>query len=179
MTEEITLASQSLLHSMAPEVPAYPRGLPAVPWRDPHSVPPDLLARYIRDLELACEAEPESAGMRTCLGMAYAMNYQVYRSMDALEVAVKLDPNHFFAKMKYAELHYRLRALIKAEAETVKALALAETQWEFSLARRQLQEIRAMMRSGTQKPEWTKSLRAPACLLAIMVVVVFAAEYWK
>ncbi len=51
--------------------------------------------------------------MRTCLGMAYAMNYDVYKSMDALEDAVELDPQHFFAQLKYAELHYRLRALVK------------------------------------------------------------------
>src|SRR5262249_23715309 len=138
-------------------VPTYPRGLPPVAWRDPHSVPPELLKKHIRDLEAACELEPASAGLRTCLGMAYAMNYQAYKSMDALEEAVRLEPNHFFAQYKYAELHYRLRALIKAERETLRALELAETPWEYSLASRQLQTIRELMRSGTQKPEFTKS----------------------
>ena len=57
--------------------------------------------------------------------MAYAMNYEVYKSMDALELAVQLEPDHFFAQFKYAELQYRLRALIKAEKETLKALDLA------------------------------------------------------
>ena len=47
--------------------------------------------------------------------MAYAMNYEVYKSMDALEAAVALEPDHFFAQLKYAELYYRLRALIRAE----------------------------------------------------------------
>ena len=46
------------------------------------------------------------------------MNFEVYKSMDALEAASQLEPDHFFAQMKYAELHYRLRALIKAEQET-------------------------------------------------------------
>ena len=43
-------------------------------------------------LEQACLAEPRSADLRTCLGMAYAMNCDVYKSMDALEEAVALDP---------------------------------------------------------------------------------------
>ena len=70
------------------------------------------LAQYIQPLELACEENPRSADLRTCLGMAHAMNYDVYKSMDALELAVALEPDHFLAQFKYAELHYRLRALI-------------------------------------------------------------------
>src|SRR3569832_1006641 len=81
-------------------VPAYPRRLPPVPWRDPHTVPPELLAKYITDLEAACALEPHSAGLQTCLGMAYAMNFQVYKSMDALEAAVQSEPDHFFAQYK-------------------------------------------------------------------------------
>jgi hypothetical protein len=41
--------------------------------------------------------------------MARAMNYDVYQSMDALEEARTIDPTNFWAQMKYAELHYRLR----------------------------------------------------------------------
>jgi tetratricopeptide (TPR) repeat protein len=160
-------------------VPAYPRRLPPVPWRDPHSVPPALLQKYIGDLEKACEFDPASAGLRTCLGMAYAMNFQVYKSMDALEAAVAAEPDHFYAQLKYAELHYRLRALIKAEKETARALELANTPWEFTLARRQLQEIRTLMRAGTQKPEWTKSLRMPALVLMAMAVVLCLMIYGR
>src|SRR4051794_16462740 len=86
--------------------------LPAVPWRDPHTVKPAELARFIGELELACEQTPQSADLRTCLGMAYAMNLDVYKSMDALEFAVACEPDHFFAQLKLAELNYRLRALI-------------------------------------------------------------------
>src|SRR5512133_2903684 len=103
--------------------------LPPVPWRDPHTVSPGDLAKYIQSLELACEQDPRSADLRTCLGMAYAMDFQVYKSMDALELAVQLEPDHFFAQLKYAELNYRLRALIKAEQETLKAVDLAANSW--------------------------------------------------
>ena len=148
--------------------------LPPVPWRDPHTVSPAVLAGYIGSLEAACELQPHSADLRTCLGMAYAMNYEVYKSMDALELAVQLEPDHFFAQLKYAELNYRLRALIKAEEETLKAMDLATNAFELSLARKLLQEIRGLMRSGTQKPEWTKSLTTPAMVLVAMVIMLSA-----
>ena len=88
--------------------------LPPVPWRDPHTVSPAELAEYIaRSWKRRCLGNPHSADLRTCLGMAHAMNFDVYKSMDALEVrGPALEPNHFCAQMKYAELSYRLRALI-------------------------------------------------------------------
>jgi hypothetical protein len=102
--------------------------------------------------------------------MAHAMNYDAYKSMDALELATQLEPDNFFAQLKYGELHYRLRALVVAERETLKAADLATNPWELSMARRQLQTIRELMRAGTQKPEWTKSLKLPALTLLVMSV---------
>lgn len=147
-----------------------PTRLLPVPWRDPHTVSPGDLAACIGQLEEACEQNPASADLRTCLGVAYAMNYEVYKSVDALEAARQLEPDNFMAQFKYAELHYRLRTLAVAERETVKALELAGSLWELSLARNQLQEIRRLMREGTQKPEWTRPLMAPALVLVIMLV---------
>ncbi|HTP88485.1 MAG TPA: hypothetical protein VMJ34_16140 [Bryobacteraceae bacterium] len=145
--------------------------LPPVPWRDPHTVSPARLAEYIGMLEKACAENPASADLRTCLGMAHAMNYDVYKSGDALEAALALEPDNFYAQLKYAELHYRIRALIRAEQETLQAIDLARNPFELSLARKQLQEIRTLMRSGTQKPEWTKPLTTPAlCLIAMFVM---------
>jgi len=140
-------------------------------WRDPHSLPRAELASCIARLEQACAENPASADLRTCLGMAYAMNYEAYRSMDALEAAVHIDPEHFFARLKYSELLYRLRALPRAEQETLKAVELARNGWELSLARKQLQEIRRLMREGTQKPAWTKPLAAPALGLLLLFIV--------
>jgi hypothetical protein len=161
------------------QVSQRPVRLPPVPWRDPHTVSPAKLAEYIRSLELACEQNPRSADLRTCLGMAYAMNYEVYKSEDALERARGLEPDNFFAHLKYAELHYRLRALIRAEQETLQAVELATNSWELGLARKQLQEIHRLMREGTQKPEWTKPLTRPAVYLVVMTIILCLAVYWK
>lgn len=153
--------------------------LPAVPWRDPHTVSPEELKGHIARLEQACMDHPHSADLRTCLGMAHAMNFDVYRSMDALEAATALDPNHFWAQMKYAELQYRLRALIRAEQETLKALELATNPWQLAVARKQLQEIRRLAREGARNVEWTKPLTTPALIMSAMLVLLFVAELWR
>ena len=79
-----------------------PQRIPAVPWRDPHAVSPESLAGYIQTLEQACLEDPRSAGVRTCLGMAYAMNFEVYKSMDALEAAVELAPDDSKTQLHFA-----------------------------------------------------------------------------
>lgn len=163
-------ALQPLNAALVPAVERPVRILP-IPWRDPHTVSPEEIRNHIVALERACEENPRSADLRTCLGMAYAVNYEAYKSMDALEAAVQLDGTHFFAQLKYSELLYRLRALPRAEQETLKALNLAGNGWELSLARKQLQEIRRLIREGTQKPEWNKSLKRPASLLMVAMVV--------
>lgn len=155
-----------------------PFGFSLAPWRDPHTVSPEDLQVYIERLEEAFRKNPASADLCTCLGMAYAMNYDVYRSMDALEEAVRLDGEHFFAQLKYAELLYRIRTLRRAEDETLKALALAGNGWEYSLARTQLQEIRTMLRKGNERPALTKSLRAPALLLLAMAIAAGVSRFF-
>jgi hypothetical protein len=175
----MSTALRTLSTTLVPAVERPIRILP-VPWRDPHTVSPTELREYIGTLEKACAENPKSADLRTCLGMAYAMNYEAYKSMDVLEAAVRLDKKHFFAQLKYSELLYRLRALPRAEQETLKALNLAGNGWEMSLARKQLQEIRRLIREGTQKPEWTKSLKRPAMfLLAMLVFLSMILKVWK
>ena len=153
--------------------------LPSVFWPDPQTVAPEDISASIKTLEQACLAEPRSANLRTCLGMAYAMNFEVTKSMDALEVAVTIDPGNFWAQLKYSELLYRLRVLNRAEEETRKALDLATNSWQLSIARKQLQEIRTLKHACVRNVEWSKPLTAPALVLSAMLLVVFAAMMWK
>jgi hypothetical protein len=170
-TQSITLA--------APREILAPHALP-LSWRDPHTIPAADLVTAIARLERACVESPNSPEIRVCLGMAYAMNYDVYKSMDALQVAVDLAPDLFIAQMKKSELLYRLRALPKSEQETLKALNLATSAAEVALAKRQLQEIRRLMRDGTQKPEWTKSLWGPALVLVgLLALTPFLFGFWR
>ena len=89
------------------------------------------------------------------------MNYDVYKSMDVLEAAIDLDKTHFFAQMKYSELSIGC-GRCKARRRDSEGVELAGNGWEFSMARKQLQEIRRLFREGTQKPKWNKPLRTPA-----------------
>lgn len=169
------------LITTATPLPAHAeRALPPVPWRDPHTVSPEQLSGYIQRLEQACLDNPRSADLQTCLGMAHAVNYDVYQSMDALEAATALDPTHFWAQLKYAELHYRLRALPRAEEEALKAVELAGSRWELAIARRQLQEIRTLNRASTRNITWNKPLTAPTLVLSATMAAVFAVMMlWK
>ena len=172
--------SESLVLTAAPKsLTSVPHAFPGLPWRDLQTVPTQELTTYIDHLERACLANPQSADLRTCLGMAYAVNYDVYKCMDALEAATTIDPGHFWAQLKYGELHYRLRALPRAEEETLKALELAETSWHLSIARKQLQEIRSLLRQSVRNVAWTKPLTTPALVLSGMMVLIFAVMLWK
>jgi hypothetical protein len=110
--------------------------------------------------------------------MAYAMNYDVYKSLDALEAATAIEPTHFWAHLKYGELLYRLRVLKRAEAQTLKSLAFAETPWQLSLARKQLQEIRRLSHDTTRNVSWDKPLLAPTLVLCAMLLAVFVVMTW-
>ena len=156
-----------------------PSSLPPVPWRDPHGVSPAELSGYIQKLEQACLEYPQSANLRTCLGMAHAVNHDVYKSMDALEEARALEPDNFWAQLKYAELHYRLRALNKAEAETRKAADLAQNPMQLAIARQQMKEIRQLLHGCVRNVHWTKPLTMPALVFSLMLVAMFVVMMWK
>jgi hypothetical protein len=111
--------------------------------------------------------------------MAHAVNYDVPSSMEALEVAVALEPDHFWASLKYAELHYRLRALNRAEELTIAALNLATNGWQLSLARRQLQEVRTLKRSCTRNLSWKMPVVGPIVALSVTLVLVAVAFMWR
>jgi cytochrome c-type biogenesis protein CcmH/NrfG len=174
VTFELVPAGQNQLQTPAGLVRVLP-----IPWRDPHTVEPEQLKQYIVMLERACVEHPQNADFRTCLGMAHAMNFDVYKSMDALEEARQIEPENFFAQLKYSELYYRLRALHRAEEETLKAVNMAANAWELSLARKQLAEIRRLKREGTQKPAWTKPLTVPMVMLVLMTVISGILLAWK
>jgi hypothetical protein len=143
--------------------------VPPVPWRDPHDVEPTDLAAYIGSLERAVQENPDSPAAWTCLGMAHAVNFDVTSSMQALETATEVAPDNFWARLKYAELHYRLRALDRAEEETKKAVNLAENPVQLMLARRQLKDIREI--HYRRVPTTSPSTIGRALFLVGLVVV--------
>ena len=172
MAAELVKTSASVQHRL--------QSIPPVPWRDPQSVSPEALAGYIQTLEAACLENPRSADLRTCLGIAYAVNYDVYKSMDALELAVSLDPTHFWAQLKYGELQYRLRALTVAEKETAKALDLAENGWQVShRPQAAAGNSRLESRQYQQCDVGQTADPMPALTFVAMMVLTFVGMAWK
>jgi hypothetical protein len=144
----------------------------AFPWKDPFSIPQEQLDEIISSLKNACAKNPPNAALQTCLGMAHAMNYDVNKSMDALETACKMAPQNFFAQFKYSELFFRLRLMDRAEEETSRAMELANTASEISLVGKQLSEIRRLKRKGVARPAWTKSLGIPTAGIVLLLLVI-------
>ena len=160
-------------------LPAQAPSLPPVPWRDVHDVAPADLGAYIARLEQMCLEHPRSADVRTALGMAHAVNVDVYKSMDALEEARALEPDNFWAQFKYAELHYRLRCLNKAEEETRRAAELAENPLQLAIARKQIKEIRTLKHSCVRNVHFTKPLTVPALVFSAGIIAMFVVMLWK
>jgi tetratricopeptide (TPR) repeat protein len=150
--------------------------VPAVPWRDPHTVSPHDLAAYIGALERRVRENPDSPELWTALGMAHAVNYDVVRSMEALQTATEVEPSHFWARLKHGELHYRLRALDTAESETLKAIDVAENALQLSMARRQLKEIRALnpqrVRRDAPASAWGRAIFLSMLLMISVLLII-------
>jgi hypothetical protein len=170
--------SATMFHTSA-ALDAQRASIPPVPWRDLHEVPAGELRDYIKALEAACLERPGSADLRTCLGLAHAVNLDVYKSMDALEEAIRIEPTHFWAQLKYGELQLRLRALVAAERETAKAVHLAGNAWQLAVARRQLQTIRSLARHSTRNVVFDRPLLTPTLVLAGMLALTFVGMTWR
>ena len=134
--------------------------VPPVPWRDPHAVSPADLAR----LHPAARSRPawptrsrpicaRASAWRTRSTTTSTSRWTRSRTRRAV------DPDHFWAQLKYAELHYRLRALSRAEQETRKAVGSPRPAgWQLALARQQMQEIRTLQHACVRNVHWTKPL---------------------
>lgn len=101
------------------------------------------LRAYIAALEQACSAEPGSADLQTCLGVAHSADKHYGRAKEAFERAVELNPAHFFAHFRYAELLVARGHLRVAEQRAKLAEATARTRAQRSMARRLLGAVRS------------------------------------
>jgi tetratricopeptide (TPR) repeat protein len=148
-------------------------------WRDPQGVPLEVRRNNVAALERACLENPNSPDLQACLAMAHAVNFDSYKSINALETALQLDPNHYFAQLKLGEIWWRLRALTPAEEATIKALNLAKNQDEYQVARAQLKTIRAQVQNSAMRPTWgSKSLLTPALMVLGIAVVLGTVSRW-
>jgi len=147
--------------------PAFPSGR----WKSPEKTATQRLLQYIAYLENACRKSPESADLQTCLGMAHAKNDDVYLAKLAFENALRLEPEHFFAQLRYAELYCRFGAYPRAEFEAERAAQLARNRCDAAMVRRLSDQIRSERRVEESGRELVSLCRPFAICLAIVLLV--------
>lgn len=105
----------------------------------------DLLSR-------AVELAPQFPEARICLGLAYALTYNIYPALDQLEVAGELDPESFAAHFTLAKLNFKLRVPQKGYEAAQKALKCVTTIEQRKMLAELLKEERARERNGIARP---------------------------
>lgn len=109
-----------------------------------------------RAFEQALEAAPDFADGHVGLGIAYAIDSQVYPALDHFERAAELDSGNFFAHFKLGQFYFKLRIPQKGYAEIARALECATTIEERKLVAQVLREERHREHNAVRRPWWNK-----------------------
>ena len=89
----------------------------------------------IESLRQAIEADSHSIEAYLYLGIALAMDAQVYEAIDSFEAALALAPNDFMVNLKLAELYFKLCVPEKGRKYVVAAMEASSTPQERQLVR--------------------------------------------
>ncbi len=117
-------------------------------------------------LSRAVELAPTFPEARTCLGLAYALTYNIYPAIDHLETAGNLDPDSFAAHYTLAQLNFKLRIPEKGYQAAERALPCVSTVEQRKMLTQLLREERARERNGIARPAFVTPFRTSALLLA-------------
>ena len=134
--------------------------------------PREAIARF----EKAVACAPGFSNGYVGLGIAYAMDSQIYPAMDSFLKASEADPESFYAHFKLAQLFFKLRVPKKGYEEASRALRSARALEERRLVGQILKEERAREAGGLRRPTWEKPfsptlLRVGAGLLLVMLTL--------
>jgi tetratricopeptide (TPR) repeat protein len=120
--------------------------------------------------------EPAFADGHVGLGIAYAVNYQIYPAIDHLEKAATLEPPNFFAHFKLGQLYFKLRVPQKGYEAMARALDCATSLNERRLVAQLIREEKQREKNGLARPWWSKPFSVAACVAggALLVALVGA-----
>jgi tetratricopeptide (TPR) repeat protein len=99
---------------------------------------------------------PECAEARIFLGLANALNCDIYPALDELEKATELQPDSFAAHFTLAQLNFKLRIPERGYAAARGALRCATTPEHRAILTQLLKEERARERNGIARPSFSK-----------------------
>jgi tetratricopeptide (TPR) repeat protein len=139
--------------------------------------PAEAVELLVRAVELA----PQFPEARICLGLAYALSYNIYPAIDQLETAGKLEPDSFAAHYTLAKLNFKLRIPQKGYEAAQQALDCVTTMEQRKMLTELLREERARERHGIARPcfkqpfsrslLWMAGSGLAAALIALLVHV--------
>jgi tetratricopeptide (TPR) repeat protein len=129
--------------------------------------------------ERAVALEPGFANGHVGLGIAYAVDCQIYPAIDHLEEAAALEPHNFFAHFKLGQLYFKLRVPQKGYEAMRRALNCATSLDERRLVANLIREEKQREKNGIGRPWWSRpfsmgALLAGAGLLAALLGVLLA-----
>ena len=132
----------------------------------------------LKSFKRLVEIEPRFANGHVGLGIAYAVDYEIYPAIDHFETAAAIEPRNFFAHFKLGQLYFKLRVPQKGYDAMARALDCATTLNERRLVAQLIREEKQRERNGLARPWWTRpfsmgALLAGAGLLAGILVALF------
>ena len=113
-------------------------------------------AEAVELLSRTVELAPYFPEARICLGLAYALTYNIYPAIDHLEAAGAIDPENFAAHYTLAKLNFKLRIPQKGYESAQKALTCIANLEQRKLLTELLKEERARERNGIARPWFNK-----------------------
>lgn len=115
---------------------------------------------------------PEYSDGHVGLGIALAMDSQVYPAIDSFSKAAELDPTNFYAHFKLAQFYFKLRVPKKGYQEADKALHCACGPDEKRLVAQILKEERAKEAAGVARPTWDKPFSKHSLRTGLVILFV-------
>lgn len=107
-------------------------------------------------LKEAVALAPQYSNGHVGLGIAYAMDSQIYAALDHFEKAAEADPSNFYAHFKMAQFQFKLRVPRKGYENAQRALRCASNIEEKKLVAQILKEERQREASGVRRPTWDR-----------------------
>ena len=109
-------------------------------------------AEAVELLSRTVELAPYFPEARICLGLAYALTYNIYPAIDHLEVAGEIDPDNFAAHYTLAKLNFKLRVPQKGYEASQRALRCITNIEQRRMLTELLKEERAREKNGISRP---------------------------
>ncbi len=115
------------------------------------------IAEAIGSLRHALEADARSIDAHLYLGIALAMDAQVYEAIDIFEAALALSPSDFMVNFKLAELYFRLWVPEKGHKHLHAAMEASSSAQERQLLRTLISQEADREKGRISRPTFGKS----------------------